>query len=241
MHKLSLGIGVALAGSAYFVATQPITPQMALISSLSVLVFALPSYRGVFSITSTQRAFLLLTILGVYALTIETAAIKTGFPYGNFTYLDVLGNKLFSTTPWTVAFAYPPLVLFGYTLARKYVSKSYLVLIVSTLLITTTDLVLDPAAVKLGFWYWPGGGIFYNVPLVNFAGWLLTSYIASTIVHSILKKTSAKKLQPLAHSGLAILWFWLWVNLWLAQFIPVIVGTAICIICIRLIRGKQVY
>jgi putative membrane protein len=40
------------------------------------------------------------------------------------------------------------------------------------------DLVLDPGAVALGFWVYPGGGVYYGVPLSNYAGWVLSATVA---------------------------------------------------------------
>ncbi|MDY7082543.1 MAG: carotenoid biosynthesis protein, partial [Halobacteria archaeon] len=39
------------------------------------------------------------------------------------------------------------------------------------------DIVLDPGAVALGFWSWENPGVFYGVPLVNFAGWALSASV----------------------------------------------------------------
>jgi bisanhydrobacterioruberin hydratase len=242
MKKFLLPLAaVILFFSAYFVARFPITPQMALVSSISVLFFALPSYLAVVKLLGKKSGLILLSVMGLYALIIESSAIKLGFPYGNFTYFDVLGNKLFGLTPWTVAFAYPPIILLAYSHARR---KSYplpLTLFLATVLATAIDLVLDPAAVKLGFWAWPSGGLFYNVPLVNFLGWLLTSFIGVSILHHFLKNTdlSASTLNPqpsklskfnLKTSGLMILIFWTSVNFWLHQVWPTLIGIALCVI-----------
>jgi bisanhydrobacterioruberin hydratase len=255
----TLGV-LTLFFSAYFVARFPITPQMALVSSISVLFFALPSYLAVVKLLGKKSGLTLLAVIGLYALTIESSAIKLGFPYGNFTYFDVLGNKLFGLTPWTVAFAYPPIILLAYSFARTQRGRIFalgcgsrpamttrvpgmttLTLFVATILATAIDLVLDPAAVKLGFWAWPTGGFFYNVPLVNFLGWLLTSFIGVSILHHFLKDTdlsaSTTNSQPsrltkfnLKTSGLMILIFWTSVNFWLHQVWPTLIGFTLCVI-----------
>lgn len=239
MKKLTLGISTILALSAYFVATQPITPRLAVVSSISVLFFALPSYMAVVKLTGKKRGLALLAILGFYALFIESLAIKTGVPYGEFVYKDVLGNKLFGLTPWTVAFAYPPIVMLTYWFARSRSKTIWHVLTTATLTAVAVDLVLDPAAVRLGFWYWPSGGFFYGVPLVNFLGWILTSLIAVSILHYFIKDIPTKKLTGLIYSGLLVLWFWTWVNIWLGHIWPSVVGLALTGIFVRYIRGRK--
>jgi bisanhydrobacterioruberin hydratase len=239
MKKITPSIAIVLTISAYFVATQPITPSMAAVSSVSVLFFALPSYLAVVRLSGKKRAAVLLGLLGLYALFIESMAIKTGFPYGEFVYKDVLGNKIFSLTPWTVAFAYPPIILLTYWFARKRhaVHRTYKILFSTAFDAMLIDLVLDPAAVKLGFWYWDGGGFFYNVPLVNFLGWILTASIAATLVHAILRKQKNIP-HAFAYSGLMVLWFWTWVNIWLGHIWPSILGCGLLWLFVRHIRSK---
>jgi putative membrane protein len=48
--------------------------------------------------------------------------------------------------------------------------------------ILAIDLVLDPAAVSLGFWAYGAGGAFYGVPLSNFAGWVLAATVATLML-----------------------------------------------------------
>jgi putative membrane protein len=55
-------------------------------------------------------------------------------------------------------------------------------LLAALAVVLVVDLVLDPAAVALGFWAYDGGGIYYGVPLSNFAGWLLSGAIAVSLV-----------------------------------------------------------
>ncbi len=250
-----------LAISAYFVATQPITPRLAFVSSVSVVVFALPSYLAIVRLQGARRGLILLGLLGLYALLVESSALTTGFPYGNFTYTNVLGNKVFGLTPWTVAFAYPPILLLSYIAARciirnniepsddrsiqtaaasrhaAKVTKYKTVLKVAgltALVATACDIVLDPAAVRLGFWYWDEPGFFYGVPLINFAGWLLSSFVGGLILSKILGNASLH--QAIGYSGLATLWFWTLVNLWLGQWLPFAIGLGLNLFLIRLLK-----
>lgn len=163
--------------------------------------------------------------------------MATGFPYGDFTYTNVLGNKIFGLTPWTVAFAYPPILLLAYTIARSLVTRfnrqlkgKYAVLLrtagLTALFAAACDIALDPAAVSLGFWYWDKPGWFYGVPLVNFAGWLLSGFVGGLILHLLWGKADIKP--ALGYSGLAILWFWTAVNMWLGQWVPAMFGLFLC-------------
>jgi putative membrane protein len=44
------------------------------------------------------------------------------------------------------------------------------------------DLVLDPAAVSLGFWTYAASGTYYGIPWLNYAGWMLSATVAVTLL-----------------------------------------------------------
>lgn len=111
-RKLLVLIVLILGISSFFVAIVPLTPQMAVVSGIFVILFALPSYLAL-GRTIARKGVLALFVLGGYALLLESLALAYGFPYGRFTHADILGTKLFGLTPWTVALAYPPIKLSG--------------------------------------------------------------------------------------------------------------------------------
>ena len=237
--SLAVGIMSSLFVAAYFTATQPIDAKMAVVSSTMVILFALPSYYAVVKSQGKTRGFTLLGILGLYALMIESSALATGFPYGDFIYNGLLGTKLIGLTPWTVAFAYPPIILLTYWFARQRHDKNdQLKILFSTALSAMIiDLVLDPAAVKLGFWQWKAPGFYYGVPLVNFMGWLLTGFVGALIIHKFWSRVKVP--ESVAYSGLAILWFWTCVNIWLIQIIPAFIGLGFFSLLIRRLNTKK--
>jgi putative membrane protein len=216
---------------------------MAIVSSIFVVLFALPSYYAVTIAQGWKRGLLILGVLGFYALLIESSAIHTGFPYGDFIYNDLLGQKVFGLTPWTVAFAWPPILLLSYWFAhhctrRLLVQKTLKTLLLTAFFAMAIDLVLDPAAVNLGFWNWREPGFFYGVPLINFLGWLLSCFVGAAILHFLWR--SKKLPESLSYSGIAILWFWTIANIFMLQIIPAVVGFALLLLFFRKIQFKKV-
>lgn len=204
---------------------------------IGIVLFALPSYIGVLK----QKKFLglvILAALGLYALAVKTLAVKTGLPYGNFHYTDTLGQKLFDTTPWVVALAYPLVLLISFWFASKF-TRSFGRVIIAAILATLLDVVLDPATVTLQFWEWETPGPFYGVPIINFIGWLATSFIGAVLLHFLWGKEQRVK-ASLAYSGFALLLFWTGVNAGVAQYIPLGVGTVYSLaVLIVIILEKQ--
>ena len=241
--KIFIFTAISLYVAAFFTATQPLRPEMAVVSSIFVVLFALPSYWGVIHAKGLKRGLILLFSLGLYALLVESSAIHTGFPYGDFIYNNLLGQKVFGLTPWTVAFAWPPILLLSYWFTRSLtrlnlVCKPWKVAVLTAVVATAVDLVLDPAAVNLGFWQWREPGFFYGVPIVNFMGWLLSCFVGALILHFLWGKKEVP--ESVAYSGLAIVWFWTIANVFMIQIIPAVVGFVLLYIFFRKIHLKTV-
>jgi bisanhydrobacterioruberin hydratase len=201
---------ILLIASGFLMPRFPYDSRFSIISSIFVVLFSLPSFYYLFKTISKKNALLLLLLLSVFAYFIESTAIKTGFPYGHFYYTDKVALKLFSLVPWTLPFAWIPLVLGTTFLGMKLFNKNPLkVIISSAFLLVLTDMVLDPGAVALDFWRWAESGVFYRVPFTNFLGWFLSGAIGSAITYFFLKKIDIKNLPyQLSISLFLILIFW---------------------------------
>ncbi|NOT47595.1 MAG: carotenoid biosynthesis protein, partial [Acidobacteria bacterium] len=212
-YRISVFTGIALvvlAVGAFFMANVQLPRWSYVLSSINVLLFAIPSFWALKMWLGWADAAKLVVVLGLYALGIETFAILTGFPYGHFGYSEHLGYKILGQVPWTVAFAWTPLMLCAYAAARSlFVSRMRRIVFAAFLLITF-DLVLDPGAVLLGFWRYPGGGLYYGVPLSNFLGWVFSGIVGSAIMEGAI--SYFKPLLPpavqLGSSAFFIMFFW---------------------------------
>jgi bisanhydrobacterioruberin hydratase len=209
--------------SGFFVAKIPVVPELAIVSSVFVLVFAWPSYRAAVRWLGVKTALRLLIGLGVYALLLETLAVKTGLPYGRFSYGQKIGVLLFDAVPWTVPFSWTPLMLLGLRVAPK---KIWLV----ALVMLGIDLVLDPGAVAQGFWTYASPGAFYQVPLSNFFGWLLSGTIGAWLARWLAREINWHDApKELATSGLLSLGFWTSVCFFMGLWIPALLGTGLSV------------
>ena len=47
--------------------------------------------------------------------------------------------------------------------------------IIMGLVMMSWDLVNDPVMVHRGYWYWPGGGHYFGIPIGNYVFWVITS------------------------------------------------------------------
>lgn len=180
----------------FFVAKVPqaTRPELAGVSAAFVLVLWFPSLIIAKNWLGWKRAIWLLGALGAFAVGIETFAIKTGLPYGEFSYGDKIGTKFFGVVPWTVPFSWPPLVLGAMALAARITPKHRL--LAATLILIAFDLVLDPGAVDQNFWRYRAGGWYYGVPFSNFCGWILSGFIGALIFAAITRNPTKQSVLP---------------------------------------------
>ncbi|MFD1562925.1 bisanhydrobacterioruberin hydratase [Haloarchaeobius amylolyticus] len=141
-----------------------------------------------------RRALGSLAVLTAYTYAIELVGLRTGWPYGTFEYGIRLGPMLGGEIPLALPLFFVPLVLNGYLLtllalgerAARVVPR----LLAALAAVLAIDLVLDPAAVAIGFWsYLPPGG-YYGVPASNYRGWLLSGAIAVVLVDRAFDRTA---------------------------------------------------
>lgn len=233
-----IGLGLILVISAFFVANVPLKSQQWPISVLAIMGFTAPVVIGAIQWLGKRHGLWLVTGLGLYALIFETAAIKTGLPYGRFAYGDLLGPHLFQAAPFTVLVAWTPLVLGVLTLNQA--SRWWQRLLLALSLLVLTDVVLDPAAVKLGFWHWAQPGAYYGVPLINFGGWLVSGAIALGLVELYIRSLGRLKVGPppriLGYNLIGIIGFWSLVNAFAGQSVPAVIGGALVAFASRQIR-----
>ena len=172
-----------------------------------LVALALPSYIALVQWLGPARGIALLLILSILPLAVEAYAVATGIPYGRFTYSADLGYRAFGLAPWTVAFAYLPMLLGAVTLAGTAAGTSWTRLVpAGVLVLLLVDLVIDPAVVHAGLWVWTDGGAYYGVPTSNFAGWVLTG----TVYTALFRLIAGDRAIPgtVAASLLLILAFW---------------------------------
>jgi putative membrane protein len=147
---------------------------------LGTLVMRSPLVVGVLPLVG-RKAAVALGALVAYSYGIEYLGVHTGVPYGDFFYGVDLGPTLFGV-PLGLPVFFIPLVMNAYLLVvlllGSLAASRPLRLVSVIAAVLAMDLVLDPGAVALGFWVYPDGGLYYGVPLSNYAGWVLSATVA---------------------------------------------------------------
>ncbi len=147
---------------------------------MGVVVMRSPLVAGVLPLVD-RRAAAWIGALVAYTYVIEAIGVATGWPYGAFTYGIDLGPML-GGVPLALPVFFIPLVVNAYLLCLLLLGTRAETAIVRLLAVIAAviamDVVLDPGAVALGFWRYDAGGAFYDVPLSNYRGWVLSATVA---------------------------------------------------------------
>jgi len=146
----------------------------------------------------TARTFILLILGFVIAYLSEWSSIHWGFPYGDYLYIysAMSGELVLGGVPLWDSISY---VFLAYA---SYETVSYLgwkpKILLSALLMMLADVVIDPIAVRGDQWFlgkvffYPEGGIYFGVPISNFAGWFVVGFAILQSYESITQKLLLK-------------------------------------------------
>ncbi len=116
---------------------------------------------------------------------VEFLGSQTGFPFGRYHYTDLLRPQL-GGVPLLIPFAWLMMLPPAWAVAARIVRRGtgglslrFTRALVAALAFTAWDLFLDPQMVTWGFWVWEHPGAYFGIPLVNFLGWFLVSFLFS--------------------------------------------------------------
>ena len=127
----------------------------------------------------------------------ENLNILTGFPSGYYHYTDMLGPKLFlvpmMSGPAFFAVGYLAWMLarlmLGDTNSQRPRHSTFTVPLIASFAMVAWNLSFDPLyATVRQFWIWQEGGSYFGVPIANFFGWFLTTYLFFQIYALYLRR-----------------------------------------------------
>ncbi len=123
-----------------------------------------------------RRSLGFLAIGCVVGATAELVGTTTGFPFGPYSYGDFLGAKIADHVPWLIPPSWYAISIVSLDLARRLGLGRIGRILGAAAFMVLWDVALDPAmSHAFPFWKYDVGGIFFGMPLVNWAGWFLTS------------------------------------------------------------------
>ena len=148
------------------------------------------------NINSPFIIFLLVTI--VIGIFIEIVGTKTGILFGNYKYGNVLGPSIYNV-PFVIGLNWFVVIyccgismqailnaminkISAVAETSKPLLKTISVLVDGATLAVMFDWLMEPVAIKLGYWNWVGDG---SIPVFNYACWFAISLLLLFLFHKL--------------------------------------------------------
>ncbi|MGY6558898.1 MAG: carotenoid biosynthesis protein [Nitritalea sp.] len=119
----------------------------------------------------------------------EVMGVKTGFPFGSYSYGPVLGWQLWEV-PILIGVNWMLLVYISAHVVRRFAAQKYLQVILASTLMVLLDFLIEPVAIALDFWSWENTA----VPVSNYIGW----FGVAVLIQAIYAYSKFEKQNPLA-------------------------------------------
>lgn len=135
-------------------------------------------YRGTNELITRKRAFIIWIVLVLFfTIFVEWLGVNTGKIFGEYQYGPVL-SPFIDMVPLAIGFAWIGMLLSALTISQfisfRWFRKSILYATFMTAgLMTLFDFFMEPAAIKLNYWYWING----DIPWQNYIAWFSISVI----------------------------------------------------------------
>ncbi len=151
---------------------------LALILSFSAILL---SHKDRYD-TKTIYVFVL---IGVWSFMIEVTGVNTHLIFGNYSYGNALGLKLFNT-PLLIAINWVMLTYAGSSITERLSMPDYLKIIIASTIILVYDIILEQVASVLDMWYWKDN----VVPFQNYLAWFIIAFLFQSFIR--LSKVSTR-------------------------------------------------
>ena len=122
-------------------------------------------------------------MVAVFTWGIEAIGTATGVPFGVYNYTDTLQPQI-AHVPLLIPFAWLMMLPPAWAVAQRIAAdtRGIRFVVTSALAFTAWDLFLDPQMVAWDLWRWSTPGLYFGIPLMNYAGWIIAAILATLIV-----------------------------------------------------------
>lgn len=128
--------------------------------------------------------FILAFLIGFF---IEVAGVHTGMLFGEYTYGDPLGWKMFDV-PLLIGVNWFLLAYASLGTASLMLNNKWLQWALAALIMVSLDFFIEPVAIELDFWDWTGG----HIPIRNYIMWFITAFVVQMGLGLLGLKTNNK-------------------------------------------------
>jgi uncharacterized membrane protein len=178
-----LSIYIVLSAYVVLLAGLGQTPAAILTPILTLLAFSFAVLHAGLRIGWKRAALLLALTFGI-SLLFESVGVATGLVYGPYHYTAKLGYKFLGLVPLLIPLAWFMMMYPAYVIAVRLIPSTWKtgqwrlgVAALGGIAMTAWDLTMDPLMVAGKYWIWDVKGVYFGIPLQNYWGWWLTTFI----------------------------------------------------------------
>ena len=121
--------------------------------------------------------FKIISVLFLIGFFVEVLGVYSGLLFGEYHYGKTLGFQ-FLEVPLIIGVNWVMLVLSSFAVSSYFVSNSILKVVLSSIIMVFLDLMIEPVAIRLDFWYWQAEVI----PLQNYLMWFMVALLMNWIL-----------------------------------------------------------
>ena len=125
-----------------------------------------------------------LVAIGVLSFLAEYIGVNKALLFGNYEYGDLLGFS-YGNVPVIIAFNWVMLAVAARSLVNLISKNRWISSLLTAILITGYDVILEPVAIQYGWWWWQAG----DVPLYNYLCWFGLALLFQLFLRDIPKET----------------------------------------------------
>jgi putative membrane protein len=167
-----------------------LTPYMLL---FSFLIVYLEEGRWVI------RNILAILLILLFSFGIEYVGVNYGYLFGDYKYGSILGFKYYHV-PVIIPLTWAMLSIAARSLINLVTNQYVISALLSAIVITAYDFLLELVAVRFGWWWWANG----EIPIFNYVCWFIFSFIFQLLFRKIPSITGRSYWMIFVH----LLFYW---------------------------------
>lgn len=167
-----------------------LTPYMLL---FSFLIVYLEEGRWVI------RNILAILLILLFSFGIEYVGVNYGYLFGDYKYGSILGFKYYHV-PVIIPLTWAMLSIAARSLINLVTNQYVISALLSAIVITAYDFLLELVAVRFGWWWWANG----EIPMFNYVCWFIFSFIFQLLFRKIPSITGRSYWMIFVH----LLFYW---------------------------------
>jgi putative membrane protein len=145
------------------------------------------------------RNILAILLILLFSFGIEYVGVNYGYLFGDYKYGSILGFKYYHV-PVIIPLTWAMLSIAARSLINLVTNQYVISALLSAIVITAYDFLLELVAVRFGWWWWANG----EIPIFNYVCWFIFSFIFQLLFRKIPSITGRSYWMIFVH----LLFYW---------------------------------